>query len=40
MIYALLIIIIFMLFVWDVLLFAHNRRVVNKLDEILKKIKD
>ena len=39
-VYLLLGIIIFLLFVWDLLLFSHERRILKKLDEILREIKD
>ncbi len=39
-VYLLLGIIIFLLFVWDLLLFVHDRRILNKLDEILREIKE
>ncbi len=39
-VYLLLGIIIFLLFVWDLLLFSHERRILKKLDEILREIKE
>ncbi len=39
-VYLLLGIIIFLLFVWDLLLFSHERRILRKLDEILREIKE
>ncbi len=39
MIYFLLIIIIFLLFVWDFIIFVHHMRVSNKLDNILKELR-
>lgn len=38
MTYILLGVIIFLLFVWDICLFAHDRRVNKKLDEILERL--
>jgi len=39
MVYFLLAVIIFLLFVWDFMIFVHHMRVSNKLDEIIGELK-